>query len=75
MSKTRVKVIINDGIVTGVLSDGDVDVEIIDIDKDYGDYESIREYEDEVYSDRSLKETDYTVAHFDEGNGQGDEGA
>lgn len=65
MSKIRVKVIINDGIVTGVLADGDAEVEVIDIDKDYEDYEAISKYEEEVRSDPSLKERDYTVAHFE----------
>lgn len=66
MGKVRVKVIINDGVVTGVLADGDVDVEIIDIDKDYEDYEALKKYEDEVYENQMLKERPFTVAHFEE---------
>ena len=64
MSKIRVKVIINDGIAVGVLADGDVDVEIVDVDEDY---EALKEYEEELYGDPTLKEREYTVAHFEEG--------
>lgn len=67
MSKIRVKVIINDGIAVGVLADGDVDVEIVDVDEDYEDYEALKEYEEELYGDPTLKEREYTVAHFEEG--------
>ena len=37
----RIKVIIHDGIVTEVLSDGLAEVEVIDIDKDYEDYDAL----------------------------------
>ena len=40
----KVKVIIEEGIAAGVLADGDVEVEIIDIDPDYRDYEALRKY-------------------------------
>ena len=62
----RVKVIINDGVAVGVLADGDVEVEIIDVDKDYEDREYLEKYEEEVRSDPALKEVEYTVAHFGE---------
>ncbi len=63
----RVKVIINDGIVTEVLSDGPVEFEVVDIDGDYGDYDKLREYEEKLHKDESLKSVGFTVAHFDEG--------
>ena len=44
----RVKVIINDGVTVGVLADGDVEVEIIDDDRDYEDHEYLEKYEAEV---------------------------
>ncbi len=66
MGKARVKVIINDGIVTGVLADGAVDVEIIDVDEDYEDCEALKKYESEVYEDKTLEEQQFTVAHFRE---------
>lgn len=62
----RVKVIINDGVAVGVLADGDVEVEIIDVDRDYEDSEYLEKYEEEVRSDPTLKEVEYTVAHFGE---------
>lgn len=62
----KVKVIIWEGIVIDVLADGDVDVEIIDVDPDYEDYEELKIYEEELHSDPALKEQDFTVAHFRE---------
>lgn len=65
----RVKVIIRDGIVSEVLTDGQADVEIIGIDKDYEDYDALCKYEQALYEDTSLKSVDFTVAHFgEEGN-------
>ena len=65
----KVKVIIEEGIATGVLADGDVEVEIIDIDPDYRDYEALRMYEAEIRSDPVMKEREFTVARFeDDGN-------
>lgn len=61
----QVKVIINEGIVTDVLSDGQVDVEIIDIDGDYEDHDELRAYEQELHEDGSLNGIDFTVAHFE----------
>ena len=60
----RVKVIIMDGVVSDVLSDGDVDVEIVDVNKDYEDYDALVKRRDEVYEDETLKERDYKVANF-----------
>ena len=59
----KVKVIIEKGITTGILADGDVNVEIINIDPDY---EALRKYEDELRDDPSLKERKFTVANFEE---------
>ena len=61
----KVKVIIEEDIAAGVLADGDVEVEIIDIDPDYEDSEALRRYEKELQNDPSLKVRDYTVAHFE----------
>ena len=61
----QVKVIIEEGVATGVLADGDVEVEIIDIDPDYEDCEALRRYEEKLRNDPILKEQDYTVAHFE----------
>ena len=61
----KVKVIIEEGIATSVLADGDVEVEIVDIDPDYEDCDALRNYEKELRNDPVLKERDYTVAHFE----------
>lgn len=63
---TKVKVIIHDGVVMEVLADGPVDVEIVDVDVDYEDYNELSDYEQELYKDKSLKPSDFTVAHFGE---------
>ena len=63
----KVKVIIEEGVATGVLADGDVEVEIVDIDPDYEDCDTLRHYEKELRNDPALKERDYTVAHFEDG--------
>lgn len=63
----KVKIVIWEGIVTNVLADGDVDVEIIDVDPDYEDYEALKKYEEELHTDPELKEREYTVAHFESG--------
>ena len=62
----KVKIIIEEGIAVGVLADGDVEVEIIDVDPYYEDYEALQSYEKEVRSDPSLKEREFTVAHFED---------
>ena len=50
----RVKVIIRSGVPEAVLADGNVDVEIIDIDKDYDDYEALCKRKREVLDDKTL---------------------
>ncbi len=62
----RIKAIIKDGIVVEILADGQADIEIVDIDKDYKDYEKLREYEQELYEDSSLKSINFTMARFEE---------
>lgn len=66
----RVKIIINDGIATEVLADGPVELEVVDIDSDYEDYDKLQEYEEELHKDESLKSVDFTVAHFEEEDGE-----
>lgn len=60
----EVKVIIKSGIVTEVLSNGNPQVEIVDIDPDYDDYEPLERYEDSLYKRPDLEEKDFTVARF-----------
>ena len=54
----KVIVIIHDGIVSGARTDiaEPLEVEVLDIDKDYEDYERLKEYEDQLYTDPSLRE-------------------
>jgi len=61
----KVKVIINDGVVSDVLADGLVDVEVVIIDKDFSDYEQLRHYEHQLYEDKSLEKINYTSANFE----------
>lgn len=61
-----IKVIIHEGVVLDVLTDGEVDVEVIDIDKDYEDYEDLIQYEEELKKDPDLHSQDFTVARFSE---------
>lgn len=63
-----IKVIIDHGIVEEVLKNGnsDVQVEVLDLDVDYEDYEKLAAYRKELYADKSFISCDYTVARFDE---------
>ena len=63
----KVKVIIEEGIVASVLADDDVEVEIIDIDPDYEDYEALKKYKEEVSGDPTMREREFTVAAFENG--------
>ena len=58
----RIKVIFEDGITAGCLSDGPADIEIVNIDTDADDYEGLDAYRESLYADESLKETEYTIA-------------
>jgi len=60
----KIKVIIREGIVDEVLSDGPVEVEIVDINKDYEDYDALNKYADELYDDKGMKSCSFTVATF-----------
>lgn len=62
----KIKVIIDGGIASMVLADGEADVEIVGIDKDYEDYDTLCAYEAELRKDRSLHELPFTSAHFGE---------
>ena len=64
----EIKVIIENGIVVDVLKNQDtpVNVEIVDVDPDYEDYEALKDYRESLFKDQSLMGCDYTVAHFGE---------
>ena len=63
----RLKVIIHDGIPTDVLTDNvePLEVEILNIDRDYSDYDALEEYEEALLHDPNLRHVDFTTAHFD----------
>lgn len=55
----KLKVIIRDGIVESVLTDDPkipVEVQIVDIDDDYEDFEELRKYAEELYDDPAYEE-------------------
>lgn len=64
----NIKVIITDGIVEEVLTDKDlpVQVEVIDVDDNYEDYDQLKAYREELYHDPSYHHCLYTVADFKE---------
>lgn len=62
---TRVKVVVNDGLISGILASEPVDVEVVYIDRDYKDYDKLKEREAAFYRDPSLKETNYETIRFD----------
>lgn len=64
-SCVTVKIIITNGIVSGVLANKKVNVEIVDIDDDYEDYEALCRYEDDLRSSKTLQDCDFTVVHFE----------
>ena len=65
---TQVKIMIEGGAVHAVLKDQDIpiQVEIIDIDKDYADYEQLLAYRHSLYADPTFKECEFTSANFEE---------
>lgn len=62
----NIKVIINEGIVEAVLKDQNapVNVEVVDIDPDYEDFEQLDDYRKQLYADTSFQNCDHTVTHF-----------
>lgn len=63
----KIKVIIRDGIVESVLGTDaakSLDVEIVDINKDYEDCEELKDYADELYADPKYREMEFKIARF-----------
>lgn len=63
-----IKVIIDDGFVSAVLKNQNqpVNVEIVDVDRDYADYEKLDAYRNELCADKTFQDCDYIVAGFTE---------
>lgn len=69
MKKLNIKVMIHNGSVEAVLKDQPdvrVHVEIIDIDKDYAEYEELKLYQEKIYADKSYQSCEYNVANFED---------
>ncbi len=62
----KIKIIVYGGITSTVLSDGEADVEVVGIDKDYADYDDLCAYEAKLMKDGSLHELPFTIADFRE---------
>lgn len=68
MLHEQIKIIIRDGIVESVLSDCvqiPAEVEVVDVNRDYADFEQLRAYADAIYADSAFKELPLTYAHFE----------
>lgn len=63
----HIKVIIQDGIVQDILAnfDGDYSFEVVDIDPDFEDCDSLTAYADSLYEDKNYHQMRFTHAHFD----------
>lgn len=57
------------GVVSDVLSDIPAEVEVIDINKDYRDSDSLRSYADKLFTNPELHPCGFTVANFEDDEG------
>lgn len=64
----QVKVIMDSGLVEGVLKDQDtpIEVEVVAVDKDYEDYDQLQAYRDSLYENNSFRKCDFSVANFED---------
>lgn len=64
----KIKVILDDGVVRGVLKDScaAVHVELIDTSDCYENHEKLEEYAQKLFKDPNFKECEYSVADFAE---------
>lgn len=62
----NIKVIIDNGVVRGVLKDFDIPihVELIDTSDCYEDYEELEKYAQSVFKDPSYQNCEYSVANM-----------
>lgn len=61
----RIKVVVNDGLISSILTSEPVDVEVVYIDRDYEAYGKLKEREAAFCRDPSLKEASYETIRFD----------
>ena len=65
--ETKIKIIVRDGIVESVLSDCilmQTNAEVIDVEKDFEDYNELKRYAEEIYDKPEYKEIPVTYANF-----------
>lgn len=65
--ETKIKIIVRDGIVEAVLSDCvlmQTNAEVIDIEKDFEDYNELKNYAEEISDNPEYKEIPVTYANF-----------
>ena len=68
MEPIKIKVIVESGLVQYVLINGDsslVDLEVVDVDSDYEDYEELIKYRDGLLDNLAYESLDFNVANFE----------
>lgn len=70
----KIAVIFRNGVTEAVLSDAPAgqapEIEIVNIDDDYSDYERLKAHADDLYENPSMREIPYYTAHFDGAKGE-----
>ena len=65
----KIKIIFRNGTTEAVLADApagqDPDVEIVNIDDDYPDYDQLQAHAEEIYADPSMRHVPYETANFE----------
>lgn len=66
-NKKKITIIIRNGILTDVRipKTMDLEIEALQIDEDYPDYEKLKEYEDKIYEDHTMCSADITNINFE----------
>lgn len=64
----EIKVIVEDGVIRGVLKDcsAPVNVELIDTSECYEDHAALEDYAQQLFSNPAYKDCNYKVANFKE---------
>ena len=68
MSAIKIKVLVGGGLVQSVLVNGDsslIDLEVVDVDSDYEDYEELTNYRDSLLDDPSYESLSFDAADFE----------
>ncbi len=72
--QNKVIVIVRDGVLTDVRipKGASIEVEALQIDKDYPDYEKLRKYEDKIYEDETMYSVDFESVSFEDEQQEGE---